>query len=135
MLKEDCPWPEHVAEQIETRMVNAGTRSSVSFPGTNIDMSLIFNEKIYRAEYITLQNSLVESLTRVAVQLKEIDRTARGVALRNFIAERNRWLEQHIQAKKIDLNSKYSPSLDLGTAATIEGLCCRWKWEMTQTRR
>ncbi len=87
-------------------MVNAGARSAATFQGMNLDLSLIYNEKIYRSEYIVLQNSLVESLTRAAVQLKGIDRVQRAVALRGFLAERNRWLEQHIQAKKIDLNSK-----------------------------
>lgn len=108
-------------------MVNANTRSASSFPGTNLDMSLIYNEKIYRSEYIVLQNSLVENLTRAAVQLKGVDQSTRAATLRGFLAGRNRWLEEHIQAKKIDLNSKYAQQSTVGTDATTVGSSYRWR--------
>ena len=105
-MKEDYVRPGTIAEHIEMSMVNGNTRSFTSMNGAGIDLSLIFNEKIYRAEYISLQLAFVESLVNVAVRLKEIDEKDRGLALNSFFLERNRWIEEQIRAKKIDLNSR-----------------------------
>ncbi len=107
MLKQDYQWPGIIAEQIEMRMVNGNTHSLASMTTSNIDLSLVFNEKLYRSDYISLQLLFVESLTRAAIQLKEIDEASRRAALVSFFVERNRWIDEQIRGKEIDLSSKY----------------------------
>lgn len=107
IMKEDYLWPATLAEQIEMRMVNGNLRSFSSMAASNIDLSLVFNEKIYRAEYISLQNAFVESLTNAAIRLKGVDEKTRNAALAAFFVERNRWVDQQTRELKIDLNSRY----------------------------
>ena len=107
LLKEDYSWPDGISEHLEMRMVNGNSRSLAAVTEAGIDLSLVFNEKIYRAEYISFQNEFVESLTRAAIRLKEVDEKVRSSALNAFFTERNKWIEDKIRMRKIDLNSKY----------------------------
>lgn len=89
-------------------MVNGNAHSSSSLYKSNIDFSLVLNEKIYRSDYIELQHFFVDSLTKLAIRLKEIDQAARNAVLKSFIAEQNQWIEEKMRAKKINLNTKYA---------------------------
>eukprot|EP00826_Nyctotherus_ovalis_P063931 TRINITY_DN9373_c0_g1_i10.p1 TRINITY_DN9373_c0_g1~~TRINITY_DN9373_c0_g1_i10.p1 ORF type:complete len:440 (+),score=136.98 TRINITY_DN9373_c0_g1_i10:222-1541(+) len=101
-LKCSSSWAEAVLESVETHMVN-GRREAVG-----AESLVFFSDKIYRAEYMSLQNSFVESLTLAAIQLKAFDQEARRVKLKTFLTEKNQWIEEKLREKKIDEKSKYS---------------------------